>query len=346
MRSTYWDSIKGLAIIAVVIIHACLSSYNSFPEGSANWVFGMFLCQIVNFAVPIFFALAGLFCRPKANVTPSSFISSRCLRLIPPYLLWTLAYIILSKPSHFQDPQLLLVDIFQGKGVGGIGYFVIVLLQFILLAPLIWKIRTIKTHIIVMISFSAIGLFATYILRTIFIDSSFGKFPLSDIFFIYWYPFFHFGVFTSMYREVVDRWVYRAKKVIIFLVPLVFLLTLLEGFFWSYRGFISLGASQVKASSFTLSFMIFLLLLRFQNQAVFFDTRLVAWLGRGSYVIYLSHNFALVRVETLLSKSGFIFQMQPLFIFLGTSITLALCAFLILLIEKSPMQKIKQYIGI
>jgi hypothetical protein len=56
--------------------------------------------------------------------------------------------------------------------------------------------------------------------------------------------------------------------------------------------------------------------------------------------------FALGRVKALLSQFEFIFQTQPLFIFLATSVTLSLCALLILLIEKSPLQKIKQYIGI
>jgi peptidoglycan/LPS O-acetylase OafA/YrhL len=197
-----------------------------------------------------------------------------------------------------------------------------------------------------MIIFSIVGLLAMYILRTIFADRAFGKFPLAGILFIYWYPFFHFGVFVNMFREEVNEWICRGKRLILYLVPACFLLALFEGFFWCHQGFISIGTSQIKASSFTLSFLLFLVSLSYQHKNSFFDTKLIAWLGRGSFVIYLSHMFALGRVKALLSQFEFIFQTQPLFIFLATSVTLSLCALLILLIEKSPLQKIKQYIGI
>jgi surface polysaccharide O-acyltransferase-like enzyme len=345
MRSTYWDSIKGWSIIAVIVIHASGNSYTSFTEGSANWVFGITLRQFVNFAVPLFLTLAGLFSRPKVGVTPILFIFSRCLRLIPPYLLWSVAYLMFSKSSHFLDPQLLLTDIFMGKGIG-VGYFVIVLLQFIFLTPFIWRIKSIKTHMITMIAFTAIGLFSTYTLRTIFIDHPFGKFPLNAIFFIYWYPFFHFGVFVSLFKEKVIEWVCGVKKVIYFLVPLFVMLSLIEGFFWANHGFISLGTSQMKASSFILSFLSFLSLLYCNNRPSLLDSKVMAWLGRGSYVIYLSHMFALKHVKALLGKSEFVFENQPVFILLATSITVALCSFLLLIAEKTPVRNVGRYMGV
>ena len=197
-----------------------------------------------------------------------------------------------------------------------------------------------------MILLSIVGLLITYILRTVYVSSPFSKFPLVAISFLYWYPFYHFGVFVSMFQEEVGRWLCKIKSSILYLIPFLFLLTLIEGFFWSYQGLTWIGASQIKASSFALSLLIFLLLLSRQNKTSFIDTKVMAWLGKGSYVIYLSHMFALARVKGLLSKIGFIFQMQPVFILLATSITLALCACLVFLIEKPPFRKIKKYIGI
>lgn len=197
-----------------------------------------------------------------------------------------------------------------------------------------------------MIFLSAVGLSVTYVLRAFCPSSAFSKFPFSGILFVYWYPFFHFGVFVSMFREATDKWLNKIKRVIPWLLFIFLLLSLVEGFFWSFRGISSIGASQIKLSSFALSLTLFLSVLAFPDRLSCIDKKILAWLGRGSYIIYLSHMFVLWRVGHVLAKSKMIFQIQPIFVSLVTVMTLILCSILILAIEHTPVRKLKKSLGL
>jgi peptidoglycan/LPS O-acetylase OafA/YrhL len=345
MRSTYWDSIKGFAIVSVVIIHSCGSAFSSFPEGSFNWIFGITLRQVINFAVPIFFALSGMFSSPSKGLSGRSFLVSRVIRILPPYIVWTLISIVLSKPRHFSEPINLLCDFMLGAGIGP-GYFIIVLLQFILLTPLIWKIKSVKAHIILMVTLSLVGLFVTYVLRLFFAERAFSQFPFNGIIFIFWYPFFHFGVFASMFKREMEDGLYRIKKFIPYLLILCLIMSLAEGFVWSFNGFISIGTSQIKISSFAFSFSLFLYLMTFEKSVFCASKGVFSWLGHVSYIIYLSHMLVLKFVYPVFAKCDGLFQVQPLFVFSVSFCTLALCALLILSIEHTPLHKVKKYLGL
>jgi len=343
MRSTYWDSIKGLAIIAVVIIHSSGSAFTFFPEGSLNWIFGVTLRQITAFAVPIFFVVSGLFSQPRKGLSARSFIVNRFIRILPPYILWSLVSLVLNKPHLFLNPMLLVRVCILGGGIAA-GYFVIVLLQFILLTPLIWKIKTAQTHIAIMITFSILGLSATYVLRIL------GS-PYYFILFIFWYPFFHFGVFTSMFKRDMEIWLHKIRKFIPGLLIICFALALIEGFFWSSHGFVSIGKSQLKISSFLFSFILFLAILSFKEIFSRADRVVIAWLGRASFIIYLSHMLVLNRVRHVLISFSFkqinmLFQLQPVFILLVSLCTVIVCALLILSIEHTPVRRVKKYLGL
>lgn len=69
MRESYWDSWKGVAIIAVVAIHAS-GATQFFEDGSFNWYFGLVLRQFIDFAVPLFLAMAGYFSMKGATDNP------------------------------------------------------------------------------------------------------------------------------------------------------------------------------------------------------------------------------------------------------------------------------------
>jgi len=128
MRSNYWDGWKGVAIIAVVAIHAS-AELGNFPAESFNWYFGLVFRQFINFAVPLFLALAGFFAVRSSTDFGLDYYRKRLMRVLPPYLFWTVVFVLLKHPSHFFSPGALSKDIFLGTGIG-IGYFVIVLVQF------------------------------------------------------------------------------------------------------------------------------------------------------------------------------------------------------------------------
>ncbi len=346
MRLSYWDSIKGVAIIAVIMIHATNASLK-FPVDSFNWIFGLSLRQIINFAVPIFFAIAGLFSLPKIGQSGSSFIKKRFLRLIPIYIIWTLIYIIIFKHDHFYSFKKIFLDFFLGSGVG-IGYFVIVLMQFILITPLIWKLKTIKSHIIIMISLFVISMIYRYVVGIYYSESFIAHFPYTAILFITWYPFYHFGIFAGMYRQKIENFVKQYKQIIIIMLIISFFMSLLEGYLLGIHELTSLGASQVKISSYFTAFLLFTLLLylHFDKKEMVIDNKYLAWLGNYSYIIYLSHIGAQNVLGYILRKNDLLYNFQPAYIILLSILTLLSCILMILVMKKILNPKISKYIGL
>ena len=58
-RSGHWDWWKGVAILAVISIHAVGTTATS--DGPYSREFAVVFRQVVNFAVPLFLCLAGYF---------------------------------------------------------------------------------------------------------------------------------------------------------------------------------------------------------------------------------------------------------------------------------------------
>lgn len=346
IRLTYWDSIKGLAIIAVIIIHASTLSLK-FPIDSLNFLFGISLRQIVNFAVPIFFAIAGLFSVQKIEQSSSSFIKKRILVLLPTYIIWTLIYIIIFKHEHFFSLKDIFLDFFLGKGVG-IGYFVIVLIQFILITPLIWKLKTMKSHILIMISMFIIGMIYRYNLSIYYPDSILAHFPYNGILFIVWYPFYHFGIFISIFKKEVKNIIKKYLWIIFLMFVVSLMLSFIEGYIFASYGLSNFGASQVKISSLFTSFLFFnlLLYLYFEKKAKYLDNKYLAWLGINSYIIYLSHLAILDVLVHIMKKNNYLYNFQPLFIVLLSFCTFLIIILMIIVMKKILSPQINKYLGI
>lgn len=343
MRSTYWDSCKGVAIIAVVIIHACGSALG-FPEGSVNWKFGLILRQFINFAVPAFLAISGLFSARKMGESLGSFYSKRLLRIIPPYIIWSFISMALRKPDHFIQPKLFFYDLLVGTGMG-VGYFVIVLIQFILLTPLIWQIKSRRSHVLIMLVMLCISVFVSYLTKLANANSVLAQFPFFCIF-ISWYPFYHLGVYVAEHTKEFDSQLRQLKPYLLPLLVLGLGFSLVEGFSLGYQGMTSFGASQMKISSFFTSIILFMIALSFQSKDVFFDKPPIVWLGRCSYIIYLSHLFFLGQIDFILQKSNQVYQMQPLYIFLLSTLTLIGCFLMIVVFSIFlPDRILKYYLG-
>lgn len=159
-RFGYWDAWKGLAILAVVALHATDQSL-TFRVGSLNWWFGLTVCQLLDFAVPLFLAIAGYFAGQSTTSTAAEFYGKRIVRILPPYLFWTLVAVLLVRRPDLQSPRALFDDLVLGQGIG-IGYFVIVLLQYVLITPLLRKLTSTRSHLLAMVAISVASLAWNY----------------------------------------------------------------------------------------------------------------------------------------------------------------------------------------
>ena len=103
--------LRAFAIISVVIIH-------SYPLTQA----GIYIRSFVNFAVSLFFFLSGYLTKLKNN-NWSIFIRKRVIRVIIPYFIWSILWIIYSK-----DYEHSFLNILTGKTLYSC-YFVFVYIQ-------------------------------------------------------------------------------------------------------------------------------------------------------------------------------------------------------------------------
>lgn len=331
-RSSYWDNWKGLAIIAVVAIHAS-SSTGTYPEGSFNWLFGLSLRQAINYAVPMFLALSGYFAANSFNESITKYYSKRIWKLFTPYAIWTIIYIALKTPLIPPTIPELIKGFILGSGIG-IGYFVIVLLQCILLTPLLMQINRIRTHMFIISAGTAFGLAFSYYFRTEQTSSFFSTFPGNGLLFFVWYPFYHFGFFAARYKSRLN--ICRITPSFLFLALFITLaLSFAEGLFWSYRDMYSVGVSQIKASSYAASLIIFVIAINYSDKESWLDKRnVLTWLGQNSYAIYLTHLLLLNVSTKVYGKIDVILEVQPVFVLLSTVSSIIGCAVFILIVRK------------
>lgn len=82
-RDNYWSMLKGIAILAVLLIHIPLTSN----------IYGLLATrQIINFPVALFLFLSGLFVKRYGNTWDN------IKRLLIPYLIWSGFWCIITPP--------------------------------------------------------------------------------------------------------------------------------------------------------------------------------------------------------------------------------------------------------
>ena len=147
-RLREFDVLKGLSITAVVLIHVTSHGVGTFDPTSTSYFVYLILNRLSQFAVPTFiFASCVLLSYIHGDdfrtITAGglkAFYSKRFVRIIPPYLIWTLVYLVV---KHIESNGTVRVTwgnylnlLLRGDGYYHL-YFVIVILQVYILLPFI-----------------------------------------------------------------------------------------------------------------------------------------------------------------------------------------------------------------
>ena len=337
MRSKYWDGWKGLCIIEVVAGHAIFSNL-AFPLGSSGWYAETLSIQLFNFPVAVFLAIAGFFSLGRSGgaqiENAGSYYRRRFMRIIPPYLIWTAVYLLLQLREHPLSLHDVSREVLLGTGMG-IGFFIIVLVQFILLTPLLSRLNDRRTHLILMAALFLCGVLFTYGVRMGMPGSRWAHFPYDSLPFFAWYPSYHLGLFAAKFNLAEDP---RLRRLSAWLIPsyLVFAaVAMAEGIYLASLDN-PLGISQLKASSLIISTIVFLLALSGRPRALahLFNNNFLGFLGRESYAIYLTHLIFLPRVARLINISMHLPISRVLGVALIMLVTLLLSAILAGLLRK------------
>jgi peptidoglycan/LPS O-acetylase OafA/YrhL len=138
-RLAYIDTYRGVAICAVVGIHACASVLGSLRKGSLLWTVIASVNTLLLFAVPAFLFISAfiLIRNSLEKFDQPRYIRNRLQQALVPYLLWSLLYAFLASRTQadFQWKEAAW-RILIGKSYLHL-YFMGLILQFYLVFPLL-----------------------------------------------------------------------------------------------------------------------------------------------------------------------------------------------------------------
>ncbi|KPF50454.1 hypothetical protein IP65_19785 [Novosphingobium sp. AAP1] len=303
-RQAYWDGVKGIAIFAVIVIHVVPSREVLTLAQVDQWMM-ILTRQFVNFAVPTFLALSGMMAAMTSRPKDAKYVRLRLAKLWPAYLFWSVVFIVLFHRPDLRNPGAMAVDILAGQGIG-IGYFVIVLSQMIILTPLLARIRSVAGHLGIIVGLTLAGKIYTYGTTLGFMSlGSFPKlsnFPYSVLPFIVWYPFYHLGYMIAN-RIDISRPRYGALAIALFAMIVFLLISIAECTAW-LRINPQLAAAQFKASSSAYSIALFFVAFLLSPILSRRVPQFLVFAGRNSYIIYLAHIIPLKLITKLASWVG------------------------------------------
>ncbi|PSL40777.1 surface polysaccharide O-acyltransferase-like enzyme [Planomicrobium soli] len=235
MQKKFYEEIpfvRAIACIMVVFVHVSSGTITA-ANGSINTL-NLYLYELPRLGTPIFavisaFLLFGSVNRRGFNI--KHFLTSRTTKIVLPFIIWTLIYLSFKKYFYsneiFPDAQSTAKYFLVGTGYYHL-YFMITVIQFYIMFPLLQLIRNRKM---------LLGFFFVSLLVNLywFTGSKIHTgIDLLDIiighrsFLLNWIGFFMFGaVLVSYYSEIL-KFVKRQKVVLFVSAILIFLALCLE----------------------------------------------------------------------------------------------------------------------
>ena len=259
--------LRGIAVIAVVLIHTC---------NGGMWQ--VYCRPFLNFAVAMFLFLSGYLTKVDNDNWPALF-KRRTVRVIIPYLIWTVLYTL----PHL-DPKLFAINLVTTWSAPTL-YYIFVYIQFVLLTPLLGKLAKSKWQWVGwMIAPVSILIFKYYWLLTgkelnQYVSIVWGLSCLG------WFTYYYLGLLlgNSLLKRKFNPWVVLALWTVS--IPL----QMGEGYALLQLGDYNCG-TQMKMSVFLTS-TLFLLLSYWwlTNDKLSARKGVLSFLGDYSFGIFLSH---------------------------------------------------------
>ena len=291
-RVTYYDALRGLAIIGVVAIHSTGIGY-TFDDSSIDFNVTTFWRQMINFSVPIFITISGFFLLNKKVDTKKryyGFIKQQIPRVLVPYLIWSALYLGVYFYQGVPISELLFRLFTFSPSVPF--YFVALVIEYYILLPFIQKLVNLRGLIFSgLISFSCCLIifylrYHTHLPLPLFIVGSAPS----------WLIFFVLGGYLR--KNTINI---KNIYLIIFII-IGYALSIVETYFL-YHTFDDIGGAvtAIKVSSFTYS--IFLILFAFKNNDKgYFKSKFFTYTGEVSFGIFLSHMFFMIGTKSIINN--------------------------------------------
>ncbi len=284
-QSKHIQILRGLAIIAVVVIH-------NTPIGISQVLIRPFL----NFSVGLFLFLSGLL-SSRASYKPLK----RITKVVVPYIFWTLVYTCMNNLYYLAAvPTAFIKSLVFGNGAA-IMYYIFVYCEFTLLIPLIDKLANSKLRYLGFV----IAPVEIILMRTLPVVMGYQNNYYVDLIVnvscLGWFTYFYLGYLIGNKKVSVN---YKNSTLIIALVASI-LLQMGEGYYYFTLGSTNCG-SQLKLTSVLTGVVFALLAYKFIYSQKTYSCKPLCTLGDYSFGIYFSHLAVMHVLSMIPGYAGFV----------------------------------------
>ena len=319
--------LRGLAIIAVVIIHTYL-------HGLA----GIAIRTLVNYAVALFLFCSGWLTK-TSYLDVKKFYKKRLTRVLIPYAIWSFFYTAAFAYRDGTFSRLLhnyLHNLVYGTANFSL-YFIIVYVILTLLTPLIGKLLQSE--------YKWFGFLITpiYMIITTYIPVLTGRViipaNITPFLRIQWFGFYYLGM--TLGNHAVEWKITKERTVLIYCLALI--AAFLEGLYWNHLGSYSMATTQIKMTTHLSSCIAGILAHIYLEDSKFNGSRkfekYMAYIGDYSFGIYLSHVMLIGLSGRLFGDNSISFPLNTMMILFGS-------LFCCMIVDKCFGGKLNHVLGI
>jgi len=287
--------IRTIACLFVLAVHVSAAFFLMQGE-QFNW-FTYLANQLGRFGTPMFAVISGflLFYQVRRKgFFLKNFIASRTVKIISPFLVWSIFYVLLKQFLNGEDvfydlSSFLFQNVLMGNAYYHL-YFMVMVVQFFVLFPFLQMIRSKKAWPFVLI----FSILMNYFYLNLSVDDitfgskEFQSFILGKGFVLRWIGYFMFGGFIAYYWEEIVSLSKKVKKYSFLILGLALVIATIEyqyvGSITSYRP-MNLVLIPIVVISITSMYQLI-----YKNEIV---NKFVTKIGDFSMGIYLTHPFVL-----------------------------------------------------
>lgn len=280
-KNNFFQVVRAICICAVILIHLKAGS-----DASNSYDYWIVFRRIVNFAVPIFFFMSGYFVNIESvKENPFAFVRKRCTRLIIPLFIWGVLYGLISKDVSIKMPLKAILGLTAAHL-----YYIVVLVQLILLTPILLKLLENKRKYINALSLliSPLYLCVLYISNIVF---DFNMPYYYNYGFWAWIIFYHLGIMLKKEQCFIDK--ISLSKLCLFSILTLFI-SIVEGltlsdFFISKGHAPFLSYTQLSFGSFLYSISLIMIIVKIHKKVTVGTNNFLVSIGNYSFGIYFVH---------------------------------------------------------
>ena len=335
-RISYFDVLRGVAIIGVIAIHSNGQGLN-FTSDSFNFNFSLLWRQAINFSVPLFLSISGYFIveqNIKSSTEYVAFLKKQIPKVYIPCIFWSLIGLLM---AVFLFGRPLLYELFKLITFRTFGpyYFIALIIQYYLLLPFLKKFANMKGFVITTaVSLSTTILFfyiRYYTITTLPLIIYAGLFPT-------WMVFFVYGLYLGSEGNICI-----SNKWLIIGIIVSYTLSCVESYYL-FSQFSQAGdaVTAVKPTSFLYS--LFIITFLFKNVDLI-KISFLKYLGEISFGIYLIHVIILQFAIRALQGVSFTFSVQPLHQFGLVFLTILISCVIIVMAKMLFNRKVLKIVG-